>query len=1663
MNKIKQGIKLFLAFTITLSCLLNNALVVKAAGNRVNFALNKPAIGSHQDSPSHSPDKVFDGDLSTRWGTEPFATDQWVRVDLEKNYDFDEFYIAAEDNVNQKIRQFKIEGSNNDNEYELIYQSEDNSNGFDLEYTVNLENPANYRYVRITVQKLIPNAYPSISLREFAIIGNEEERISSVKEALNKLNISPKIYRNFKIPLEDKGLGVSYSWSSDNEALLIDGDNIKVNIASEIENVTLVARASKDGYSQERIFKVQVVSLRTSDYNIYPVPQEMKYGNESLEIKENINVVINNELDSNLINFLSNTLAQYQLKVVISDKQDDQGTNLYLGIDNQDSLAKDYFKNIDCQSIAGINEGYALNVNANKNIIAILGNDYTGLFNGIFTLKEMLASSSKAFKDITILDAPDTKFRGIVEGFYGSYSHKERIDLLKFMGPLKMNTYIYGAKSDSYHTNKWREAYPEKQINELEQLVSCGKENNVEVVWAAHVGGNINMNNDQDFEALVKKFDQLYSIGVRQFGLFYDDAATDNTHLVDFVNKVNREYIHQRAGVKDLIICPEQYCKTRASGDYLDRLANFDQDVQIMWTGDGVISDITPEMMAYIESRIKRPAYIWWNYPVNDLGMGDQLLVGQTVGLSTQMKKMNGLVSNPMLQAQASKFSLFSIADYSWNIVDFDQYKSWDNGVDYIIPEQEYAQAFKIFSANNNQSVAELRDQAVESEYLLAAFQAFKQDLYLGFDLSDAGNNLLAEFKKIESACELLKGYSNNQDLINQISPWLNQLIEVSKAGQIVLENLLYLNEHSIDEAAVIETVHQKYLACQEQLGKTGGKYSGRRELLPFIYEMQNYLSANILRQINNVDHIVPITNYRNGSYLMMDLTKMIDGNQNSFVTFEENEEKGKWIGLELGSVTKMKTIEIFIGKDASDQDIAKKFKVQVSNDGYVWQDIEVVIENNEIRNVNEEKARFIRYLVEEGCNKKTRIREFSINRNDKVVDTNVKKYQAIVIKEDQNIVSIDHIDNFILTPGQYIGVKFARAKQYGDALVNDELKGLTLQYSIDGLNWNTYQDGSFTARYVRLINNQDIAFSGNFDYLKIVGAKMEIPEEITVSMSEGMATWSGSVNDLVDGDRDTYHWTREQRIDNSYILDLKKEMPIKDINVVMISGDMMHAGVVEISNDKENWIEVGKINHTADNIIELENKTGRYIRIRMTTNSNDWLKINEVEINQLVSDTEVPIIEDKRALQVFDQDIKTKYSSLTQAGQIIYNNINDSQATKFNVLKNSQSLIKIEGLFDDKWIELVSSQGAFISCDFTGMGIASKFKISWQDNANVQIYEMGVTNSEFTEEINKEILLQTIEKAQFLKANGYLDDASLKAIEYFEAMLIKAIEVSSNSNVTQEEVDQSNLDLLLAIDLIDVSINKNHLKKLIDECSALDLEKYESMGQEEFLTALKEANQIYTDDGIVDKVIVSETFDKLMLAKSKLVLKQIDTSRLEYLINLANQVINESDKYKQDDNWNIFVTKLDEAKQILASCESQMFVDQITSELSEAYSNLRLQPNEAILEELRKFIDETKELDFTKYSLASQAIIKEAIVATKAILEKEDFSQYELLKVMGLVENANKIIANPDATVNNENPVSKKKLAQATGDKISIAGTLIMMAISLRYIYVSRKRSDIC
>ena len=159
-----------------------------------NIALNKKVTTSYACS-GFGAEKAVDGDKSSRWATEfgeHAATNHWIDVDLGAQSTISSFNIHFENpkdgNALQRVRKFKIEGSLNGSSYALIHNSADKPEGFGVDEVVTLDTPVQYRYVRLTVEKLRDGAYPSISVAEFEVMGTQEktETPTNVNLALNK-------------------------------------------------------------------------------------------------------------------------------------------------------------------------------------------------------------------------------------------------------------------------------------------------------------------------------------------------------------------------------------------------------------------------------------------------------------------------------------------------------------------------------------------------------------------------------------------------------------------------------------------------------------------------------------------------------------------------------------------------------------------------------------------------------------------------------------------------------------------------------------------------------------------------------------------------------------------------------------------------------------------------------------------------------------------------------------------------------------------------------------------------------------------------------------------------------------------------------------------------------------------------------------------------------------------------------------------------------------------------------------------------------------------------------------------------------------------------------------------------------------------------------------
>ncbi|WP_129669865.1 beta-N-acetylhexosaminidase family protein, partial [Phytoactinopolyspora endophytica] len=352
-------------------------------------------------------------------------------------------------------------------------------------------------------------------------------------------------------------------------------------------------------------------------------------------------------------------------------------------------------------------EGYALasKAQASGGLVAIGGADPDGIYYGAQTLRQLV--TDKAISAVSITDYPLMRLRGSIEGFYGSpWSHQERLDQLAFYGDIKANTYIYAPKDDPYHRDQWRDPYPDQLYTQLGELVQQAVDHHVRFTFAVSPGVSICYSDPADRDALFAKLQAMYDLGVRSFSIALDDISYEEWNCpadqetygdpsggaagqaqVDLLNAVQREFLDQRDGVNPLQFVPTEYDNVDETPYKQTIREQLDERVEVMWTGTDVVPpSISVDEAAEAADVWGRPVFIWDNYPVNDFWWTTgRLLMApyaeREAGLHTQV---SGIVLNPMNQASASKVALFGGADFGWNDVAYDPYRTWNVAADYL-------------------------------------------------------------------------------------------------------------------------------------------------------------------------------------------------------------------------------------------------------------------------------------------------------------------------------------------------------------------------------------------------------------------------------------------------------------------------------------------------------------------------------------------------------------------------------------------------------------------------------------------------------------------------------------------------------------------------------------------------------------------------------------------------------------------------------------------------------------------------------------------------------------------------------------------------------------------------------------------------------------------
>jgi len=417
---------------------------------------------------------------------------------------------------------------------------------------------------------------------------------------------------------------------------------------------------------------------------------------------------------------------------------------------------------------------------------------------------------------IKINDEPSFKYRGIIEGYYGTpWSYENRKDLPNFMDKYRLNVYMYAPKTDPYHRVKWHELYPEEELKKLIELKNALEAKCIDFYYCISPGytkaeGRVfQYANEEDFEILFRKLDQVIAEGVNKFGLLLDDIDYQLTgeNLKKFkrpgvahayiCNKVY-DYLNSKVNELEFVMCPTEYHQIGYS-EYREDLKNLlNANIKVFWTGDNVCAEvITDEQVSVTKEAFGKDLFIWDNFPVSDFTYGVRQFIGpifnRTVNLSNYA---SGYIINPMNLYEISKISMITQSHYAWNSAKYDKEKSFEIALKSL--GEDFYNASKAYIDYNLPSVITHGNLDFEK------------------DLVDDIEKLISYIEDVSvSAANLLKF---DLPIIKELKPWLERTIEEEKVIKKIINNsytkdeiLHFLENDKFSGSELLDNLLKKY------------------------------------------------------------------------------------------------------------------------------------------------------------------------------------------------------------------------------------------------------------------------------------------------------------------------------------------------------------------------------------------------------------------------------------------------------------------------------------------------------------------------------------------------------------------------------------------------------------------------------------------------------------------------------------------------------------------------------------------------------------------------------------------------------------------------------------------------------------------------------------
>ena len=578
--------------------------------------------------------------------------------------------------------------------------------------------------------------------------------------------------------------------------------------------------------------------------------------------------------------------------------------------------------------------------------------------------------------------------------------------------------------------------------------------------------------------------------------------------------------------------------------------------------------------------------------------------------------------------------------------------------------------------------------------------------------------------------------------------------------------------------------------------------------------------------------------------------------------------------------------------------------------------------------------------------------------------------------------------------------------------------------YSGSGQYYQVDAERQSSSTFVLPVETVGAGFKGCLDDLVIYDEALTIVNPDNLAQNKPVTVSGVEVPDrmlgpdAVDGDPATRWSASPEGAEQWLIVDLEEQV---DIGRIYLNFQEPPRYEIQVSADGENFTTVLKVGDgvtdgsTVERSYDLDGITARYVKILQLEQRfvGDYYGMGIYEL-EVYSDQA-----DKTALQQLietcstyeaDEYIsvswETFHSALDEAIAVLekedaeQSEINDAAAKLTSAMdalqvKASTSAIQALRNMVDKANALGSDDEALNNAIETAQALLND-----SDNASVTAVVSALLElSEAMQALNMDESIDAL-RADVQATIDFINENILNNVEGIRPGRVQALkdavaaaeELLANPDASADELKAVNKAMTKAAQELWEIVTKAELNALIEAVNGYLDGDYTAESLEALQAAIEAAQAVANNDDATTAE-VTEAITNLSNAIAGLESITLDTSALEYEIELVTEMLANLDDYIASSVEGL-QEKLDAAKETLENATSQAEIDEATKTLREARLNARTKADVSALEELIAY---AKSLDLSAYTTESAQAVIQTLARAEQMTNDPEITQEEV------------------------------------------------------------------